>query len=97
MRLLDLFPQGLEERETPSGLELAVYNDAAGEAVVRGEFDRVSSSEVAPGWQHAWRAFHRPVRAGGLWIGPPWLEPPSGEPCVVVDPGRAFGTECNRV
>ena len=32
------------------------------------------------------------MRAGGLWIGPPWIEPPPDEPVVVVDPGRAFGT-----
>jgi ribosomal protein L11 methyltransferase len=32
------------------------------------------------------------VVAGGLWIGPPWLEPPQEQPAVVVDPGRAFGT-----
>ena len=32
------------------------------------------------------------MRAGGLWIGPPWSTPPAGEEAVVVDPGRAFGT-----
>jgi ribosomal protein L11 methyltransferase len=32
------------------------------------------------------------VRAGGLWVGPPWEEPAAGEPAVVIDPGRAFGT-----
>ena len=32
------------------------------------------------------------MRAGGLWIGPPWIEPPAEKPVVVVDPGRAFGT-----
>ena len=47
---------------------------------------------VEPGWEDAWRAFHRPARAGGLWIGPPWEQPDPGEPAVVIDPGRAFGT-----
>ena len=47
---------------------------------------------VEPGWEDAWRTFHRPVRAGGLWIGPPWERPDAGEPSVVIDPGRAFGT-----
>ena len=32
------------------------------------------------------------MRAGGLWIGPPWEAAPPGEPTVIVDPGRAFGT-----
>ena len=47
---------------------------------------------VPLGWEDAWRAFHRPVTVGGLWIGPPWLEPPQGVSTVVIDPGRAFGT-----
>jgi len=29
---------------------------------------------------------------GGLWVGPPWEEPPPGATAVVVDPGQAFGT-----
>jgi ribosomal protein L11 methyltransferase len=52
----------------------------------------VSSEPVSAGWEDRWREFHRPARAGGLWIGPPWEMPPSGVPAVVVDPGRAFGT-----
>ena len=47
---------------------------------------------VQPGWEDGWRAFHRPARAGGLWIGPPWEQPDAGELAVVIDPGRAFGT-----
>ena len=51
---------------------------------------------VEPGWEDAWRAFHRPARAGGLWIGPPWEQTDAGEPAVVIDPGRAFGTAPTR-
>ncbi len=47
---------------------------------------------MAPGWEDAWRGFHRPVVAGGVWIGPPWETPPGGRAVVVIDPGRAFGT-----
>jgi ribosomal protein L11 methyltransferase len=47
---------------------------------------------VEPGWDERWREFHRPVHVGGLWIGPPWEEPPTGGSGVVIDPGRAFGT-----
>ena len=50
------------------------------------------SRRSQPGWEDAWRAFHRPVRVGGLWIGPPWEQPDPGELAVVIDPGRAFGT-----
>jgi ribosomal protein L11 methyltransferase len=59
---------------------------------VRRAFPDVSAERVEPGWEDRWKEFHRPVSAGGLWIGPPWMEPPAGEPAVVVDPGRAFGT-----
>jgi ribosomal protein L11 methyltransferase len=76
----------------PGGVELAVYTDEAGEALVREAFLEVSSVPVEPGWERRWREFHRPVRVGGVWIGPPWERVPEGEPAVVVDPGRAFGT-----
>ena len=90
--LVDRFPGGLEERELDSDVELVVFTDAAGEADVREAFADVRSEPVAPGWEDRWKGFHRPVRAGGLWIGPPWIDPPVAEPVVVVDPGRAFGT-----
>jgi ribosomal protein L11 methyltransferase len=49
-------------------------------------------ADVAPGWEERWRAFHRPVVVGELWVGPPWEDPPAGLTPVVIDPGRAFGT-----
>jgi ribosomal protein L11 methyltransferase len=91
-RLLPLAPDGFEEVELGDELELAVYVDAQGEGSLRAAFPDASSSPVELGWEDRWRAFHRPVRAGGLWIGPPWEPPPAGEVAVVVDPGRAFGT-----
>jgi ribosomal protein L11 methyltransferase len=72
--------------------DLVVYTDDAGERDLRAAFANVSSAPVAPGWRDAWKEFHRPVHAGGLWIGPPWIRPTAGERPVVVDPGRAFGT-----
>jgi ribosomal protein L11 methyltransferase len=91
-RLLALAPDGFEEVQTGVGLELVVYADEPAEARIRTAFPEVASHPLEPGWEDAWRAFHRPVRTGGLWIGPPWESPPPGEPAVVVDPGRAFGT-----
>jgi ribosomal protein L11 methyltransferase len=90
--LVDHFPAGLEERDLGGSSELAVFTDAAGESAVRAAFADVFSDPVQPGWEDRWKEFHRPVRAGGLWIGPPWSDPPAGEEVVVVDPGRAFGT-----
>ena len=91
-RLLPLAPAGFEEVDDGADVELAVYVDATGEERVRAEFDDVRATRVEAGWENRWRTFHRPVRIAGLWIGPPWEEPPAGEPTVVVDPGRAFGT-----
>jgi len=91
-RLLALAPRGFEEADADDEVELRVYTDPAGEARVREVFGSVSSVPVEPGWEDRWRAFHRPVRVGGLWIGPPWETPPPGDPAIVVDPGQAFGT-----
>lgn len=90
-RFVELSPGGFEESEGDP-LELAAYTDADGEARLRSAFPDATSEPVEPGWEDTWREFHRPVRIGALWVGPPWLEPDAGALAVVVDPGRAFGT-----
>jgi len=90
--VLELAPDGFDEVDAGEELELGIYTDAAGEARVRHVFPAAAAAPVAAGWEDGWRAFHRPVRAGGLWIGPPWEPVPAGERAVVIDPGRAFGT-----
>jgi ribosomal protein L11 methyltransferase len=90
--LLEHSPSGFEELGRDDGAELAVYTDDAGEVALRRAFPRARSEPFASGWEDRWKEFHRPVRAGGVWIGPPWIEAPVGETAVVVDPGRAFGT-----
>jgi ribosomal protein L11 methyltransferase len=91
-RMLELAPNGFEEREHEGVVELAAYGEAADVERIEAAFDGAWSERVEPGWEDRWREFHRPVHAGGLWIGPPWERPPLGQPAVVVDPGRAFGT-----
>jgi ribosomal protein L11 methyltransferase len=91
-RLLELVPEGFEEMQDADGLRLVAYVDPRVEASLRTAFESASSEPVAAGWEDRWREFHRPVRVGGLWIGPPWERAPADEPTVVVDPGRAFGT-----
>jgi ribosomal protein L11 methyltransferase len=91
--LLDFSPTGFEEVENGSGsVELAVYTDAHGEQQLRGQFDDIAGEDVAPDWTDRWRAFHRPVRVGPLWVGPPWDEPDSDLIPVVIEPAQAFGT-----
>jgi ribosomal protein L11 methyltransferase len=90
--MLELFPGGFEEVDRPDGVELAAYTDAAGEERVWAFFGGARAADVEGGWEDKWRAFHRPARVGGLWVGPPWERPDPGLLAVVVDPGRAFGT-----
>jgi ribosomal protein L11 methyltransferase len=90
--MLELFPEGFEERELPDGLELSAYTDAGGEERLWAAFGSASAESVAAGWEERWREFHRPVRIGSLWIGPPWEAPSADANAVVIDPGQAFGT-----
>jgi ribosomal protein L11 methyltransferase len=90
--MLELFPEGFEERDSPDGVELAAYTDSGGEERLWSAFGGARSTDVEEGWEDRWRAFHRPVRVGPLWVGPPWEPPDPGAIAVVIDPGRAFGT-----
>jgi ribosomal protein L11 methyltransferase len=92
-RLVELAPDGFEEVDLGGVVEFALYRDAAAEAAAKATLGGdVVSTPVEPGWEGRWRSFHRPVRAGGLWIGPPWEKAPPDEIAIVIDPGRAFGT-----
>jgi ribosomal protein L11 methyltransferase len=91
-QMLAIAPEGFEERDVEGGIELVLYTGAAGEADARAAFGDVLTSEVEAGWEDRWRSFHRPVEAGGVWIGPPWERAPDGRLAVVIDPGLAFGT-----
>jgi ribosomal protein L11 methyltransferase len=86
-RMLDLFPDGLEEERDGGDVVLAGYAE-------RPPAEGLMAADVVPGWEDAWRVHHRPVTVGRLWIGPPWAPPPTGARprVVVIDPGRAFGT-----
>jgi ribosomal protein L11 methyltransferase len=90
--MLELFPDGFEEVERKGVLELAAYTDAAGATGMWRAFGEYAWSEVPEDWQDRWREFHRAVEVGGIWVGPPWLDPAPGALAVVIDPGRAFGT-----
>ena len=90
--MVELFPGGFEEVELDTDLELAAYGDARAEECFWHVFGPGSVVEVEQGWEEAWRQFHRPVRIGQLWVGPPWEEPDEESLPVFIDPGRAFGT-----
>ena len=90
--MLELFPEGFEEITGKGGLELAAYTNAAGEERIWHAFGGAAASDVAGDWQDRWREFHKPVRVGTLWVGPPWEEPDPAAIAIVIEPGRAFGT-----
>jgi ribosomal protein L11 methyltransferase len=90
--MLELFPQGFEEIDHDDGIELVGYTDAGGEERMWVAFGNAAGHDVPPGWEERWRDFHKPVVVDGVWIGPPWEQPPPDAPTVVIDPGRAFGT-----
>jgi ribosomal protein L11 methyltransferase len=81
--LLHIFPEGVEELDGA----YAVYAEEPPLG-----FDIVAVDDVEEGWGDRWRAFHHGVRAGRLWVGPPWQAAPPDATPVVIDPGRAFGT-----
>ena len=90
--MLELFPEGFEELERRRRLELAAYTNAAGEERLWQAFGGAAASDVEAAGRTAGAQFHRPVRVGALWIGPPWETPDADALAVVIDPGRAFGT-----
>ncbi len=90
--MLELFPEGFEESEREGSVELAAYTDPGGEERLWFAFGGARSDEVAEDWAERWKGFHRPVRAGALWVGPPWELQPHDAIAVVIEPGRAFGT-----
>ena len=90
--LADAFPGGVEEEDAEGDTLLSGYLPAGEPVLVPAPYVVEASVPVAPGWQTGWRAFHRPVRVGRFWIGPPWLTPDPDAEAVVIDPGLAFGT-----
>ncbi len=49
-------------------------------------------SRERPGWEDAWRRFHRPRVVGRLYVRPPWYPARDDLLDVVVEAGLAFGT-----
>ena len=104
--LLELSPAGVEERETPDGVEYVIYG-APGElpaieqveaAAAAGPLVSVSSEEIPDDWNERWKAWHKPVdvswRFKRLRVRPPWEAALDEKDLIelVVDPGQAFGT-----
>jgi len=90
--MLELFPEGFEEVDSSESVELVAYTDPGGEERLWHAFGGARGDDVAADWRERWKAFHRPVQVGSLWIGPPLVDTPADAVTVVIEPGRAFGT-----
>ena len=88
--LLEAFPDGIAEVAIEGGAELSSYLPAAAPAPDVPAWIELRGEPVADGWRDAWRAFHRPVEVGGVWVRPPWLDEPAD--ALLLEPGYAFGT-----
>jgi ribosomal protein L11 methyltransferase len=90
--MLELAPEGFEERDRGAELELAAYTDAHGGSRIARAFGAAREDDVPTDWAERWRTFHRPARAGPFWVGPSWEGAPDDVIAIVIDPGLAFGT-----
>ncbi|MBA3383695.1 MAG: 50S ribosomal protein L11 methyltransferase [Actinobacteria bacterium] len=90
--MLELAPEGFEERDRGVEVELAAYTDSHGGSRIARAFGAAREGDVAEDWAERWRTFHQPARAGPFWIGPSWEGAPDDAIAIVIDPGLAFGT-----
>ena len=73
--------------------EGAEAHKPAVEALMRlGVLGRLEVSRERPGWEDAWRRFHKPHVVGRLYLRPPWYPPRDDLLDIVVEAGLAFGT-----
>jgi ribosomal protein L11 methyltransferase len=53
---------------------------------------RLAVARERPGWEDAWRRFHKPHVIGRLYVRPPWYPARADLLDIVVEAGLAFGT-----
>jgi len=93
-----LQPAGWEELDAGRTLRfwLEEGRDAASATVATlrrlGERGRLEVSRERPGWEDAWRRFHKPHVIGRLYLRPPWYPARDDLLDIVVEAGLAFGT-----
>ena len=57
-----------------------------------GTLGSLEVSRERPGWEDAWRRFHKPRVVGRLYVRPPWYPARDDLLDVVIEAGLAFGT-----
>lgn len=93
-----LQPSGWQEADGGDTLTFWLAEGAeSGEPVVPalarlGALGALEVSRERPGWEDAWRRFHKPRVVGRLYVRPPWYPARDHLLDVVVEAGLAFGT-----
>jgi ribosomal protein L11 methyltransferase len=96
--ILALQPAGWQEEEAGRTLVFWLEDGAEADPVVAealkrlGALGRLEVSRERPGWEDAWRRFHRPHVIGRLYVRPPWYPARDDLLDIVVEAGLAFGT-----
>ena len=88
---LEVAPEGFEESLHDGILRLGFYVGEDRVDAILAAFGAAETEAVAAGWEEAWRDFIDRCRSRESGSGRPGTSPP-GQPAVVIDPGRAFGT-----
>lgn len=94
--VLALQPAGWQEedggRTLVFWLEDGVEAQAAAALKRVGALGRLEVARERPGWEDAWRRFHKPHAVGRLYVRPPWYPARDGLLDIAVEAGLAFGT-----
>jgi ribosomal protein L11 methyltransferase len=91
-------PSGWQEEDDGRTLVFWLEDGAEADAETAQSLKRIGALgrlEVArerPGWEDAWRRFHKPHQIGRLYVRPPWYPARDDLLDVVVEAGLAFGT-----
>jgi ribosomal protein L11 methyltransferase len=96
--ILALQPAGWQEEDGGRTLVFWLEDGAAVDAGVAaalrdlGALGRLEVSREPPGWEDAWRRFHKPHVIGRLYVRPPWYPACDDLLDIAVEAGLAFGT-----
>ncbi len=96
--ILALQPAGWQEEDGGDTLVFWLEDGAeadagTGAALKRlGGLGRLEVARERPGWEDAWRRFHKPHVIGRLYVRPPWYPARDDLLDIAVEAGLAFGT-----
>ena len=96
--IIALQPAGWQEEEDGRALVFWLEDGAEADASVGAALQRIGAlgrlevTREPPGWEDAWRRFHRPHVIGRLYVRPPWYPARAGLLDIAVEAGLAFGT-----